>query len=248
MGEFMSAIITLRNVVCQDIITDGHYQLKITDSNLCFMEKWQTRAKQVMREKKITQEKIAEAIGVSQGAVAHWLSGRRPIGLEEINLFADILGVPRVWLQFGVSLTNTHPAPPDARRIPVLNKIPAGGPRQIVDDYLAGSGMEDISTDLELGRHAFALIIDGDSMLPEFKTGDKVIIDPDIKPRPGDFVAAKCNGDEGTFKKFRPRGTDSDGNEVFELTPLNEDYQTIRSDVVCCEIIGTMVEHRRLRK
>ncbi len=85
-------------------------------------------------------------------------------------------------------------------------------------------------------------------MEPDFKEGDTVVIDPNIKPRPGSFVAAKNGREEATFKKYRPRSIDLLGNEVFELVPLNEDYPTMRSDEMPIEIIGTMVEHRRYFK
>lgn len=96
------------------------------------------------------------------------------------------------------------------------------------------------------------MIIKGDSMEPDFKEGDRVIIDPETIPKPGDFVVAKCNCnaccDEATFKKYRPRGINAQGDEIFELVPLNEDYPTFHSETMPCYIIGTMVEHRRYRK
>lgn len=82
-------------------------------------------------------------------------------------------------------------------------------------------------------------------MLPEFKPGDLVIIEPEWDPRPGEYVAAKNGREEATFKKYRQRGFDASGNVVFELVPLNEDYPTIRSDETPLAIIGVMAEHRR---
>ena len=51
---------------------------------------------------------------------------------------------------------------------------------------------------------------------------------------------------EWTFKKYRPRGINEHGQEVYELTPLNPDYPTMRSDREPCRILGVMIEHRRL--
>lgn len=199
-----------------------------------------------------------EALGLSKKALSDLTKGEVSPGAISVleardsdtskftAQLAQALGVSVEQLMLGVKGVdqNTRPAQIGLRRIPVLSKIPAGGAKQIVDAYLMGAGMEDIATDLELSTYSFALIIEGDSMEPEFKTGDKVIIDPQILPRPGDYVVAKCNGDEGTFKKFRPRGQ-INGVEVFELVPLNEDYPTIRSDSIECSVIGTMVEHRK---
>ena len=82
-------------------------------------------------------------------------------------------------------------------------------------------------------------------MLPEFRPGDRVLIDPDVLPNPGDFVAARNTKQEATFKKYRVRGIDESGNEIFELVPLNENYPVLRSDQHHLVVIGTMIEHRR---
>ena len=140
------------------------------------------------------------------------------------------------------------------RTIKILNYVQAGSPREIVDPYEPGSGMETLSVDEALGRElgafAYALIVEGNSMLEEFRPDDRIIIDPDVAPNPGDFVIAKLDAETtATFKKYRPRGSDKDGQEIFELVPLNPDFPTI---VVNADnpgrVIGTMVEHRRRRR
>lgn len=47
-----------------------------------------------MKELKITQELLAEKLGVTQGAVAHWLSGRREPDLGTITRVLSVLGLP----------------------------------------------------------------------------------------------------------------------------------------------------------
>jgi SOS-response transcriptional repressor LexA len=84
-------------------------------------------------------------------------------------------------------------------------------------------------------------------MRPEFREGDVVVIDPAIVPRPGDFVVGSSQHG-ATFRKYRPRGPNANGEEVFELAPLNEDYPSMRSDITAITLVGTMVEHRRYRR
>mgnify|MGYP004716968083 FL=1 len=60
-------------------------------------------------------------------------------------------------------------------------------------------------------------------------------------------MVAKNGEDEALFKKYRPRGI-INGQEVYELVPLNEDYPTLRSDSSKIRIIGTMMEHRKYRR
>jgi SOS-response transcriptional repressor LexA len=134
------------------------------------------------------------------------------------------------------------------KRVPRISFVQAGPWREVVDPYAPGAAEDYLMTDLELGAHAFALTIHGESMLPEFREGDVIIVDPNVKPTPGDFVVAKNGNEEATFKKYRPRGVNEQGNEVIELVPLNEDYPSLRSDRTPIQIIGTMMEHRRYRK
>lgn len=137
-----------------------------------------------------------------------------------------------------------------ARSIPVIGYVQAGLWTEATDSYAMGSGSEMINTDLDdLGPNAFALRIKGDSNSPDYKEGEIVIIDPSVTPIPGDMVVAKNGDEEATFKKYRPRGTDDNGKDIFELVPLNDDYPTLRSDRDGpMRIIGTMVEHRRFRR
>ena len=88
-------------------------------------------------------------------------------------------------------------------------------------------------------------------MEPEFHEGDIIVVDPTLHPYPGDFVLAQresqfTDGIESTFKKYRPKGINEHGQNVFELVPLNPDYQVFRSDREHLEIVGVMVEHRRI--
>ena len=85
-------------------------------------------------------------------------------------------------------------------------------------------------------------------MTPEFQEGDTILIDPDVTPTPGDYVVAKNDDGEATFKKYRSRGLNEHGEPVIELVPLNEDYPSLRSDRTPLQVIGTMMEHRRYRK
>ncbi len=139
---------------------------------------------------------------------------------------------------------NIIPAAVGEHRIPLLSYVQAGvfcDPRQ---NYTFEE-MEYLLTDLDLSERAFALQIKDDSMQPDFKEGDRIIVDCKVSPRPGDFVVAKNGDKETTFKKYRLLRIDDDGQEVFELVPFNQDYPSMRSDQHHVKIVGTMVEHRK---
>lgn len=134
------------------------------------------------------------------------------------------------------------------RPVPRISFVQAGPWREVVDPYAPGAAEDYLLTDQDLGPQAFALTIQGDSMTPDFREGDIIIIDPDVRPSPGDFVVARNGHDEATFKKYRPRGINERGESVIELVPLNDDYPSLRSDCTPLEIIGTLMEHRRYRR
>lgn len=202
----------------------------------------------------LSQQRIADRFGISRAAVAQWESEETNPGTAKLEGVADILGVRIEWLTTGRGPTRTDEQDPEdaARRalVPVIDYVRAGHWTDVADPYEPGGGSEYLATDVSLGSNAFALIIDGESMAPEFMPGDKIIVDPDVTPRPGDFVVAKLDGEEkATFKKFRPRGRDGNGQEVIELRALNEDWPTLAIDVDSPgHIVATMIEHRRYRR
>mgnify|MGYP000954758427 CR=1 FL=1 len=132
------------------------------------------------------------------------------------------------------------------RLVPLISFVQAGSFREAIlnaqDEYVATYAGD-------LGTYAFALEVVGDSMFPEFKPGDKIIVDPDVKPLPGDYVIAQNDGDEATFKKYKPRGFDEHGREYFELIALNENYPNFDSRFQNIKIIATVIDHiRNLRR
>lgn len=144
--------------------------------------------------------------------------------------------------------SNVTPAAVGQKSVPLIDYVQAGKMLEVADPHALGEGFEMLTTDADVSSAAFALEIRGNSMEPEFREGDRVIMDPALSPRPGDFVVATNGENEATFKKYRPRATGANGELIFELVPLNPDYPTLRSDVDHCRVVGTMVEHRRYRK
>lgn len=196
------------------------------------------------------QSELARFCGLSPQAVQKWIGGETAPRGKNLIKAAEFLGVSPIELQFGEKQNHINIAPANigTRKIPLISYVQAGTWTEAMDTYQPGDAHEWLLTDLDLSEHAFGLEIKGDSMLPEFKPGDRVIIDPAVNPRPGDYVVAKNGDEEATFKKYRPRGRNDKGDQVVELVPLNPDYESLRSDITPFVIIGTMVESRRYRK
>lgn len=210
------------------------------------------RIRQTRIGQKLTQQQLGDRVGVTKATISQWEKGDySPSGQNLYNL-AKALGVSADWLLTGKESSsvfqNVEPTTLSDHRVPVLSYVQAGQLTQVQEIRDVDGSFEYVQADEDIGDRAFAMRISGDSMTPEFGEGDLVIIDPDIEPVPGDYVAAKNGSREATFKKYRPRGFNQDGVEYFELVPLNDDYAPIRSDMCQVSIIGTMVEHRKYRR
>lgn len=193
----------------------------------------------------ITQTEAAEKAGIKQQSWASIEDGKT---LKPRNIvgIAEALQCDPAWLMNGgvflpVSEVNT-------RRIPLISYVQAGALATKSTIESLDGNFEYVMTDMDWSQYTFALKIVGDSMEPDFRAGDVIIVDPEIEPAPGEFVVAKNGDHEATFKKYRPTLMSHDGKQEFELVPLNNDYPTMSSVKHNIQIIGTMVEHRIYRR
>lgn len=135
------------------------------------------------------------------------------------------------------------------RRLPVLSMVQAGRMTEIVDLRWIdeAESFEIVGDGGDLTEQSFVLTIVGDSMLPEFRPGERVVVTPGLDVNPGDYVVATTDDElEATLKKYRPRGKGRDGLPVIELAPLNDDYPKIILDAENPgHIVGRVVRHIR---
>jgi len=221
------------------------------------------RIKQTRKRLGYSQDVLGAKVGVSRVAVSQWERGESSPSGRYLNDLAAALGVSVDWLLTGkdgevggvndiqpLGYHNVEPAViPRGRRVPILSYVQAGQWREMCEQATAFDGsLEYVAAGISVGSCAFGLWVRGNSMEPDFKEGDLLIVDPDEAPKAGDFVIAKNGSEEATFKKYRSRGEYEDGRPRFELVPLNDDHSTLSTDQTSISIIGVVVEHRRIFK
>lgn len=98
---------------------------------------------------------------------------------------------------------NVQAGPEVRGSVPLISAVQAGNYKMHVDNFHPLDGGEElIPTTVPIQRHTFALRVEGPSMEPDFKEGAILIVEPDLEANPGDFVIAKNQDGETTFKQL----------------------------------------------
>ena len=207
----------------------------------------------------LSQLQLEEKCGVNQGSISKIERGDQEESVHTPKL-AAALGVEALWLATGEgprsafeaaasasvtasatlgSYVNVREAAALRGRVPVISSVQAGNLTDIVDNFAPGDADEWIDVGVPVNRHTFALVVEGDSMEPEFTAGMRIVVEPDIAAEIGDYVVAG-NGEQATLKKLV-----RDGNDLY-LKPLNPRYPI--KPLGDAKIIGVVREaHRKYR-
>lgn len=204
--------------------------------------------------RKLKNTEMAKYCKVSKASVGQWFNGpTKELEGSNLSLAAEYLGVNHKWLSGerapmtinDSQISNVSRIDTDFIKIPVLDYVQAGVFGAVGYDGINPLG-ETYTTYKPIHQEdVFSLVVEGNSMMPEFKPGDSLVIDASLSPNPGSYVIAQNGNVEATFKKYRITGYDSFGREEFELVPLNSDYPTLSSKEHNITIIGVMVRHMR---
>lgn len=194
----------------------------------------------------LTQEQVGNKIGKKFTTVAKYESGEiKNIDIMIISTIADLTNtnIDYLLLKSDCPTENYNKnIKKKYTRIPVLGKIPAGVPIEMIEDVL---DYEDISEDmLKGGKEYFALKINGDSMFPEYLNGDVIIVLKQNSCESGQDCVVAVNGDDATFKRVFKTGNG------ITLQPLNNKYMPMfysNDDVLNkpVKILGVVKQIRR---
>lgn len=118
--------------------------------------------------------------------------------------------------------------PGAGRSVPLIGMAQAGD-QGFFDDagFPAGTGWEEVHFPGVEDENAYALEISGDSMVPLYRDGDRIVVAPDASPRKGDRVVVKTRGGEVMAKELGRITANT-----IELVSLNPDYDNRTLDTV----------------
>ena len=188
------------------------------------------------KEKGLTLKALGKLAGdLKQTRLTNWEQGLRAPGPEEIKLLAHALEVSPAFL---MCLTDNKQqnlyASPVGALIPVLDHQQACEPKvwvqAIQQDGKSSRAVIPVNYELAecLGKNAFALKMKDDSMDPELKRNDILIVDPDHELSPGGFVVAKLkDNNEVIVRRYRQLSV---VNSECELLPVNMAWAGVHID------------------
>ena len=210
------------------------------------MDKWIELVKAKMSDLKVTQEVLADRLGMSQGGVGHWLNKRRQPSIEDMNRVLRALGMDflEVATVIRERLVLQDEEPCLAHKYNPYFRYPVSDwrePAQVRDGELSVYGKPRFElTDYHAQGAAFWLVVVGDAMTAptgvSIAEGMMILVDPAIVPEPGKLVIAQwSDSTEATFRKLIEEG----GQRY--LIPLNPTYpKALYTDE--CRILGVVVQ------
>lgn len=215
--------------------------------------------KQARETKGLSKAELARQVGVARQTVGDWESHVSAPSRANAPAVARVLAIPLSTISADPMHANVAYIDQEGltyRKVPLIDFADAGRGITPADPYPAGIGVETVEVTFPVSEATFALEVRGPSMEPVYTEGDVIVVDPQVTPLPDDDVLAELlphgldpsNGDI-TLKRYKPRGSGEDAVAVFDLVPLNPEFQTVtvnRNNPG--RIIGTVVEHRIRRR
>ena len=183
------------------------------------MPSFNQRLKELRLKAELSQQSLADGIGISKSSINMYERGEREPGSETLEAFADFFNVDMNYLLGATDTIRTPIFVTNRMRVPVLGYVAAGIPIDAITDVL---DYEELSPEMvKDGSEYFALQIKGASMEPKISEGDVVIVRKQADCENGQIAIVCVNGDQATCKRVMKQASG------ILLQPLNPAYEPI---------------------
>ena len=219
------------------------------------MSRLPNRIRELREAAGLSQEALAQMVGTSNQQIGRLERGERELTLRWMERIATSLQCKPADLLPSAgtddsrghapsSESNVEPVQGELRWVPLISWVEAGWGAEAIS-HLAPNDVEEwFPCPARCSPQTYALRVRGDSMLPDYREGEIVFVDPNLEPRHRDEVVV-CNEQNGeaTMKQLLIEG------DRRYLKALNRDYpERIRlmteEDSLCGVVIGLYRERR----
>ena len=143
----------------------------------------------IAKKGKGRQLQMAELFKVSQESARKWLEGKSFPDTKRIFEIAQQLQVSPEWLLFGigtpdkaVSESTAVGNSPNWVKVPILTWKEAGEWEVALPKKYALPRDNWVWTEADIGKNAYALIVESDDMMPRYEPNSLLIVDPEYVP------------------------------------------------------------------
>ena len=207
------------------------------------MDNWIALVKANMKDRKVTQDELAERLGMSQGGVGHWLNKRRVPSLADMNRLLQALGLGDLEVVLEIRERDADHEPSPTKHYNPYFRYPVSdwkGLCEVRDERSAYGAQRFELTDCRCEGEAYWLPVTSDAMAApsglSIGAGMMILVDPAINAEPGRLVVAQwANSAQATFRQLM-----EESGQLY-LMPLNPTYpkQLFTDD---CRILGVVVQ------
>lgn len=177
------------------------------------------KLKEARKEKKLTQDELANLIGVSSSMISRYEAEKNEPDIETMKKISKVLEKPLEFFLPDSFVADMRNVGGSTAYIPIIGEIACGTPILAVQNV---ESYKEIPKEELPDGELFLLRARGDSMTPRIFDGDLVLIrvQPDVED--GEIAAVQVDNDNrATLKKVQHAGD----NVI--LIPMNTAYPTI---------------------
>lgn len=180
------------------------------------------KIKNLRKNNNLTQEDLAEAIGISSQTLLNYETEKRQIPIDVLGKIALYFKLP-IESFFNDTLKNDNLTKGETRQIPILESVSAGNGNSI-DIYKEDNIKDWIDISISIAKKAdFGTFIEGNSMEPRFHDGDLILVERTDTLNAGEIGVFTLNEQVYCKKyEFNPF------LEIVTLKSLNSDYAPIK--------------------
>ena len=216
---------------------------------------WNERLKAAMIEREVSASKLAKVVGVSSASISDWLSGKiKNMDAANSIKVCNYLSISPAWLFFnklpndenGQKITEPSALYKTKGRlgqVPVISWVRAG---EMCDPgYVTSFDNADEwrYCPEQHSEQTYILVVDGDSMSPEYLEGWDIFVDPTIQARHNDDVIVRDSQGHATFKRLQ---ITNDGTYLLALNPDHPKRKIIvPEDSTICGVVIYSGKKRR---
>ncbi|WP_339898240.1 S24 family peptidase [uncultured Gilvimarinus sp.] len=187
---------------------------------------------------------FSEKIGkvATQASAFAGSNPRKGIGSKIAREIEVAFEKPYGWMD--VDQTPNAGEPIRTKQVPLIAWVAAGSWCDSPDNYAPGDAEEWLDCPFPFSKQSFCLAVVGDSMWPDYREGEYILVDPAIEPIHNDDVVAREPDGKHTFKRLQitPDGT--------YLLAVNPDHPNRKIEIpadtqICGVVTGSWMRRRR---